>query len=162
MARLSKDKAKAKALVIYRHLVRGFQPGEIAQAEGLRLRLVHYYIQEGGRILDGEFAHLTKASILREMWSNHQERKLQLWTLYAKTANGMGKVACLKLLADEDERLEHIGLRMGILDPLTTLKGQLDVNVNEKKDIRIRIDEHVHYDDTELATRFPDLLSRIR
>ena len=100
-----RDEVRERAVRTYRSLIRGLTPTEIAKLEGLPLRTVYWYLEQGGRILGGQLRALTEAGLIQMLFLSHLERKRHLWALYQTTNQASAKVACLGRLADEDERL---------------------------------------------------------
>jgi len=110
------DEVRERAAKIYRYVIRGVTASEIAKLEGLQLRKVYWYIEEGGRLLGGELKLLAKRGILRELFLRHQERAKELWFTYTRTKLDMVKVRCLEDLAAEDDRLLDLAERLKLID----------------------------------------------
>lgn len=149
-----------KGSEVYRLMVRGWTPSEISASLGVPYSSVTWMLREAQRITDGQIEQLNKEGVLRELYQHHRERKRTLWMLYTTARLEVVKVACLKQLADEDERFEALAERMSLVEPRTTLKTEHDINITERKDLRIRID--VRYSDIQLADRVPDFVGRLR
>ncbi len=119
--------ATQKAMQVYRLFVRGWDTREIAQGQGIPLRTVQWLLQESGRITDGQIAQLTKSGVLRELFEHHRERKRTLWNLYTTAKMEAVRVACLKQLAEEDDRMLDLAERLGVIDQ-KTVKWEGDMN----------------------------------
>lgn len=149
-----------KGSEVYRLMVRGWTPSEISASLGVPYSSVTWMLREAQRITDGQIERLNKEGVLRELYQHHRERKRTLWMLYTTAKLEVVKVSCLKQLADEDERFEALAERLSLIDPRTAFKTEHDINITERKDLRIRID--VRYSDIQLADRVPDFVGRLR
>ena len=148
-----------KGSEVYRLMVRGWTPSEISASLGVPYSSVTWMLREAQRITDGQIERLNKEGVLRELYQHHRERKRTLWMLYTTAKLEVVKVSCLKQLAEEDERFEALAERLNLIEPRTALKTEHDINITERKDLRIRVD--VRCSDSQLASRFPDLVGRL-
>ncbi len=148
-----------KAMQVYRLRIRGWNSREIAEMQSIPERTVRHIIQAGQDLTDGEIRHLNKEGILRELFENARERKRTIWQLFTTARLEVVKATCIRLLQEEDAVLEQLAVRLNLLEPTPDLTTKHDINITEKKELRIRVD--VHYRDDQLVDRTADLVGRL-
>ena len=158
MNRQQQITASKKASQVYGLKVRGWRTSEIAASLGIGERQVRWLLQEGDRLTDGRIRQLSRDGALRQLLLAHEERERKLWDLFTTTRLDIVKAGCLKQMIDEEKKFEALLERMGVITPQP--QAPIDVNLNEKKELRIHIE--VRYSDEQLADRTADLIGRLR
>ena len=110
---------KERAVKVYKHIIHGLMPLEIAKVESLGIDTVYYLIQEGGRILGGELVMVSKHGLLSEFVLGCRERRKHLWLQYGTTQDPLGtvKVGIMRQLLEEDHWLIDLAERMKLVEP---------------------------------------------
>ncbi len=160
MNRQQQINASKKASQVYGLRVRGWRVTEIASSLGIPERTVYYLLAEGDRITDGRIRSLNRDGALRQLLLAHEERERKLWDLLTTAKLEIVKTQCLRQMIDEEKRFEELLVRLSVLQKATDIKTEHDINITERKDLRIRID--VRYSDSQLADRVPDFVGRLR
>ena len=111
---MAKQATTKRAAIVYRQLVRGLTPPEIAESEGIPVRTVYWLIKEGNRVLGGQFEILVSTGLVKLLFANQQERRRELWALFTSTQQDAVQVSCLARLAEEDDRLLALARGMGV------------------------------------------------
>ena len=111
---MGKQATRERAARVYRQLVRGLTPSEIAQAEGLPLRTTYWLLKHGGRVLGGQLEVLVSSGLVKLLLASQLERRRELWSLLASTQQDAVKVSCLARLSEEDDRLLALARGIGV------------------------------------------------